>query len=140
MFKHLTSTDNIIKARGLVREVFRYTLGIIFMIYGLDYFDPWFQFDEGPRVAASYVNTMMGNSIIMNIVESIELIGGYMLLSKRHEATAVVFLFPVAVSIMIISMLVLSASRPLALIMLIMNFYLLIVNKDKYIRYLIFDV
>jgi len=79
--------------------VARIVLGLIFFVFGLNYFVPMFAMPPEPPAAGAFFGALFATHYMLPLIMGTEVIGGAMLLSGRMTPLALAILAPVIVNI-----------------------------------------
>ncbi len=77
--------------------VARYALGLIFTVFGLNFFIPFLPHPPMEPEAAAFAMALMASGYVMPIVKSVEVVAGLLLLSNRFVPLSLALLSPVIV-------------------------------------------
>lgn len=82
--------------------IFRILLGVIYLVFGLDYFlhfIPYQPMHTGK--AAALKDALMGTAYIYPMMKSIQIVGGISLLVNRYAPFFAVVLFPISLNVLL---------------------------------------
>jgi putative oxidoreductase len=98
----------------------RYLLGFVFLVFGLNGFLNFIPQGPAPTgVAAQFLGALIASHYTVPIF-AIQLIGGILLLVNRYVPLALTILAPVIFNILLVHILMLPATLPLALFVLVL--------------------
>lgn len=77
----------------------RVLLGLVFVIFGVNYFAPFIPAPPMPESAIPFVMGLMGAHYLMPLLKTVEIVAGLLLLSGRAVPLALVVLAPIILNI-----------------------------------------
>lgn len=110
--------------------VITYLLGLLFFVFGLNYF---INFMPAPPMEGDVkvYSDLMNRTHYMTVVKILEIAFGAMLLINFKRPLAWLLLLPVVVNILMFEVLI--AKQPgLGIALLILNFFMIYVHREKY--------
>lgn len=113
----------------LVTNLAAYLLGIIYFVFGLNFFLHFIPMPpmEGP--AGDYIG-ILAKSGLMYVVKVIEVVGGILLLINRKRLLAYLILLPVSVNIFLFDILI-QGIPSLGILLVLLNVFGLITYREK---------
>ena len=87
---------------SMLKEVPRYFLGLIFVVFGLNYFLNFIALPPMTPEAMSFMGALMETGYMLPLVKIIEVVAGLMLLSGLFVPLALVLLAPIVVNILLL--------------------------------------
>lgn len=114
-----------------VPTVFRYLLGLIFFVFGLNGFLHFLPQPpmEGP--AGAFAGALAATGYMFPLIKGVETVVGLMLLSNRFVPLALTLLAPISINIFLFHT-VLTPPNPIAFIVLLGNIYLAWAYRDAF--------
>ncbi|MEO3406407.1 hypothetical protein AAFN85_21015 [Mucilaginibacter sp. CAU 1740] len=80
----------------------RVLLGIIYLIFGLDYFFKFIPYQPlHPGVTGAFVAGLKGVGYFYPMIKSIQILGGLSLMFNRYPAFSAVVLFPISLNVLL---------------------------------------
>lgn len=105
--------------------IIRVILGIIYLVFGLDYFlhfIPYQPMHTGK--AAALKDGLMGTGYIYPMMKSIQIIGGISLLANRYAPFFAVVLFPISLNVMLFHTILVPSGWLMGVFLLVPNLFL----------------
>ena len=114
-------------------HVARYLLGFGFVVFGLNFFLHFLpQPKDIPPAAGAFVGALIASGYVMNVVKSIEVVAGLLLLSNRFVPLALTLLAPLLVAIVGFHAFLAPAGLPVAVVFLALELYLAYSYREAY--------
>ena len=116
----------------MVERVARYGLGLIFVVFGLNYF---FQFLPMPAVSAeggALLGALINTGYLFTLIKVIEIVAGVLLLANRYINLAVILIAPIVLNILLFHILLDSSGLPMGLLITVLWGILFVRRKDEY--------
>ncbi len=110
----------------------RVVLGLIFVIFGLNFFVPFLPPPEMSEPATRFVVALMDTGYIFSVVKTIEVVSGVLLLVGIYVPLALVLLAPVIVNFVLLHVLLDPANLPLALVVLVLELFVAWSYRDSF--------
>lgn len=104
----------------------RIILGLIYLVFGLNYFYPFLHMPVPPmsKEAGAFEGGLFGAGYFFPTLKAIEVISGIFLLINRYTAFFVLFVFPITLNIFLFHAFLLPSGLTMAAPMLIINLFL----------------
>ena len=105
--------------------IFRILLGILYLVFGLDYFlhfIPYQPMHTGK--AAALKDGLMGTGYIYPMMKSIQIIGGISLLINRYAPFFAVVLFPISLNVFLFHTILVPSGWLMGVFLLLPNLFL----------------
>jgi uncharacterized membrane protein YphA (DoxX/SURF4 family) len=118
--------------RNFVPTAARLFLGLVFTVFGLNYFFPFIPQPPMPAAAAAFAGALLGSGYLFPLMKGIEIAAGVALLSGRFVPLALTLLAPIIVNIVGFHGFVLRAGLPLPLVILAAELYLAYRHRDAF--------
>ena len=116
----------------MVEKVARYGLGLIFVVFGLNYF---FQFLPMPAVSSeggALLGALINTGYLFTLIKVVEIVGGVLFLSNRYINLAVILISPIVLNILLFHILLDSAGLPMGLLITVLWGILFVRRKGEY--------
>lgn len=108
--------------------------GLLFINSGLNKFFNYMPMPEDlPDSAIKLMGAFMAISWLMPLVAIAEIIGGILFITNKFRALGAIIIFPVLVGIVLTHAINLPSGLPLALILLAVELWVIIENREKYL-------
>ena len=122
MFKHVL----IIKIMKIAVLITRVLLGLIYLIFGLNFFFHFIPMQQPPmsKAATDFSMGLFGAGYFFPFLKTLEIISGIFLLVNRYTAFFVLFVFPITLNIFLYHGFLLPSGLTMAAPMLIINLFL----------------
>lgn len=111
--------------------VFRYLLGLIFFVFGLNGFLHFLPQPPMEGAAGAFIGALVASGYMFPVVKAVETVVGLMLLSNRFVPLALTLLAPISINIFLFHTL-LTPPNPIAFLVLIGNVYLGWAYRDAF--------
>jgi hypothetical protein len=112
----------------------RYLLGLIFFVFGLNFFLHFLPMPAPPPAAGAFFGAMMQTGYVLVLVKVTEVTSGLLLLANRYVTLALALLAPVIVNIVFFhAFLEGAATLPLPLVILALEIYLAYSYRAAYV-------
>lgn len=112
--------------------VTRNLLGIIFVVFGLNYFLNFIPMPKSEGLPAQFMGALFVSGFLM-IVKVLEIAGGVFLLSKRFAPLGLVLLGPIVVNIMLFDIFLAQAFNPLGSLVLVLEVFLVWSYRQNFV-------
>ncbi|MCC8424245.1 DoxX family membrane protein [Mucilaginibacter sp. UR6-11] len=110
----------------------RILLGLIFVVFGLNFFFPFMPKQPMPTGAAgAFAGGLWGSGYFFQYLKVIEIVSGLFLLLNRYTAFFLLALLPISVNIFLYHAILLPAGIPVGAVVIVLNIFLCI----GYIKY-----
>lgn len=110
----------------------RVILGLVFVVFGLNYFLPFLPSPPAPEGAAAvFLGGLLASGYLMPLVKTIEVVAGVLLLSNRFVPLALVLLAPILVNIAAFHF-VLAPAYGLPVTLLVLELFLAFVHRQAF--------
>lgn len=120
--------------KSKILNVLSILFGVLFIVFGLNKFFHFIPMpEEVPEALANLMAAMMTFGWLMPLVAFIEILGGLLFIFPKFRALGAIVIFPVMVGILLTHTITDTEGLPMALILSIINFWVIIDNKDKYL-------
>ncbi len=107
--------------------------GLIFINAGLDKFFQYMPMPEDlPQSMIKLMAALMEIGWLMTLVGIIEIVGGFLLLTKRFRGLGAIIILPVMVGILLTNIFNSQMGLPIAVTLFAINLWILWENKEKY--------
>jgi uncharacterized membrane protein YphA (DoxX/SURF4 family) len=110
----------------------RYLLGLVFTVFGLNFF---FNFlpppDFGER-AMSLFGALAGSGYLMQVEKLVEIVAGVLLLAGRYVPLALTLLAPLVVNIVLFHAFLAPEGLPVAILVLVLELFLAWAYRDAF--------
>ncbi|MFD2873544.1 hypothetical protein ACFS5N_13750 [Mucilaginibacter ximonensis] len=113
----------------------RVLLGLIFLIFGLNFFFPQILHMVPPpmsKEATAFSGGLWGSGYFFQFLKSIEIISGLFLLINRYTAFFLLVLLPISVNICLFHTILAPAGAPMGIGILVLNVFLCIAHLKYY--------
>ncbi len=87
-----------------------------------------------PESMMKVMTAFMQVSWLMPLVGTIEIVGGALFIFKKTRALGAIVILPVIVGVLLTNIFNAPSGLPIALVMLLINLWAIIDNKDKYLH------
>lgn len=117
--------------KKLIITIISFLLGIVFFVFGLNYFIKFMPMPELPDgMLKDYFNIMYKSNYLL-VVKILEVVIGALFFIPKTRALAAILIFPIVINILLFELLI--AGVPgIAVVLTILNIALFVLNKDKY--------
>ncbi|QEC75880.1 DoxX family membrane protein [Mucilaginibacter ginsenosidivorax] len=105
----------------------RILLGLVFVVFGLNFFFHFIPMTGQPPMppkAQAFSGGLFGSGYFFQYMKVIEIVGGLFLLINRYTALFVLVLFPISLNIFLFHTLLAPAGMPIGLAVVILNLFL----------------
>lgn len=89
--------------------------------------------EDMPRAMVKLTEALMSISWLMPLVAAIEIVGGILFIIPKFRALGAVVIFPIMVGIMLIHTINEPSGFPMALVLLLINLWVIFENREKYL-------
>jgi hypothetical protein len=110
----------------------RLLLGLIFAVFGLNFFLHFLPQPGVPPAAAAFAGALFASGYVFPVIKSIEVVAGVLLLTRTAVPFALVLLAPIIVNIVAFHALLAPAGLPLALVVLATELHLAWVHRRAF--------
>jgi uncharacterized membrane protein YphA (DoxX/SURF4 family) len=108
--------------------------GLMFINAGLNKFFNYMPVPEDmPENLLRMMKAFMEISWLMPLVGAVELVGGILFIPPKTRALGAIVILPVMVGILLTNIFVVPSGLPIALILFIINVWVLFENREKYL-------
>jgi putative oxidoreductase len=108
--------------------------GLMFVNSGLNKFFNYMPVPEDlPESMMRLMTAFMEISWLMPLVGVAEIVGGLLFMSNRFRALGAVIIFPVMIGILLTHIINAPSGLPIALVLLAINLWVIIENREKYL-------
>jgi putative oxidoreductase len=113
----------------------RSLLGIIYIVFGLNYFHPFLHMPMPvmSKAASSFEGGLFGAGYFFPYMKVIEILSGLFLLFNRYTALFILVIFPITLNIFLFHALLLPSGLPMAAPMLLINLFLGYAYRKYYV-------
>jgi len=112
--------------------VVRYLLGLVLLVFGLNYFLKFMPMGEMPAGAGAFMGALMATGYMMPVVKVLEVAIGAMLLLNKKVPLALVLLVPLSVNFVLFHIFLAPAGGVPAYVIAVFNIYLIEMNWDNF--------
>jgi putative oxidoreductase len=112
--------------------VARYLLGVIFTVFGLNFFLHFLPTPPLAGPAGSFVAALVASGYVMTLVKIVEVGAGVLLLANRFVPLALTLLAPIVVNIVAFHAFLAPSGIALALVVLLLEVYLAWSRRDAF--------
>jgi putative oxidoreductase len=89
--------------------------------------------DDMPEAMVKLTEALMSISWLMPLVAVVEIVGGILFIIPKFRALGAVVIFPIMVGIMLIHTINEPSGFPMALVLLLINLWVIFENREKYL-------
>lgn len=89
--------------------------------------------DDMPEAMVKLTEALMSISWLMPLVAVVEIIGGILFIIPKFRALGAIVIFPIMVGIMLIHTINEPSGFPMALVLLLINLWVIFENREKYL-------
>ena len=108
--------------------------GLLFVNAGLDKFLHYMPMPKDmPARMLKLMGAIMEISWLMPLVGIVEIVGGVLIIFPKYRALGAIIIFPIMIGILLINIFNAPSGLPLAVILLIINLWVMIENREKYL-------
>lgn len=108
--------------------------GLIFINSGLNKFFNYMPMPKDmPEKMLKVMNAFMTIGWLMPLIAVAEIIGGVLFIIPKYRALGAIIIFPVMIGILLTHIFIAPSGLPLALVLLAINLWVLIENREKYL-------
>ena len=84
-----------------------------------------------PEEAMKLMGAAMDFGWLIPLVGVVEILGGLLFISNKYRALGAIIIFPVMIGIVLISLVNIPSTRPISLVLLAINLWVLYENREK---------
>ena len=110
----------------------RLFLGLVFTVFGLNFFLHFLPTPAMPPAAGAFVGALLASGYLFPVVKTVEVTAGLMLLSGRFVPLALTLLAPIVVNILGFHLFVERGGLGVPLAVLVAGLYLAFANRDAF--------
>lgn len=110
----------------------RLLLGAVFFIFGLNAFFPFIPMPPLQGMAGNFVGALVQSGYFFPFLKSLEVIGGFMLLTGFYMPLVLLVLFPITLNIMLFHLFLGLDGLPISILMFVAHLILLFGHKSYY--------
>jgi putative oxidoreductase len=112
----------------------RILLGLIFVVFGLNFFFHFITMAQPPMSApaTAFSGGLFGSGYFFQYMKVIEIASGLFLLINRYTALFVVVLFPISLNVFLFHAILVPSGIPLGTIVLLLNLFLAFAYRKYY--------
>lgn len=108
--------------------------GLMFINAGLNKFFNYLPVPKNiPVEMAKDMKAYIEISWLMPLVGIAEIVGGVLFITRKYRALGALIVFPITVGVLLTNITVASSGLPIALALLIINVWVIIENREKYL-------
>lgn len=124
-------SSSLSKPLKTTATVFRYLLGAVFLIFGLNGFLNFIPQPDMPLKAQAFMGGLAAAPYFFPLVKALEVVSGAFLLSNRFVPLAIAFLGPITLNIFLFH-LTLTPINPVAFVVFLGNLFLAYAYQDHF--------
>ncbi len=110
----------------------RYVLGIVLVVFGLNGFLQFMPMPELTGPAGAFMGALFASGYIFNVVNSLKIVIGLLLLFNKYVHLALILLAPLSINFVLFHLFLDPAGIAAAALVFIINIYLGVVHKEAY--------
>jgi len=108
--------------------------GLLFINSGLNKFFNYMPMPKDmPENVMKVMNAFMEIGWLMPLVAVAEIVGGVLFITNKYRALGAIIIFPVMIGILLTHIVNIPSGLPMALILLAINLWVIIENREKYL-------
>lgn len=108
--------------------------GLMFINAGLNKFFNYMPVPKDmPESLMKLMTAFMSITWLMPLVGAIEIVGGILFIPKKTRALGAIIILPVMVGVLLTNIFNAPSGLPIALVMLIINIWVIVENREKYL-------
>ena len=108
--------------------------GLMFINAGLNKFFNYMPMPKDmPEKMTTLMTAFMQIGWLMPLIAIIEIIGGILFITNKYRALGAIIIFPIVIGILLTNIFNAPSGLPLAIILLAINLWVIIVNREKYL-------
>lgn len=108
--------------------------GLMFINAGLNKFLNYMPVPKDmPESLMKLMTAFMSITWLMPLVGAIEIVGGILFIPKKTRALGAIIILPVMVGVLLTNIFNAPSGLPIALVMLIINIWVIVENREKYL-------
>lgn len=121
------------KTKTVLALIPRMLLGLIYFVFGLNFFFPFLPEQRHPEGAAgAYLGGLLQSGYFFPLLKSVEVIAGLLLLIGSFVTLALVVLAPISLHILLFHTVLAPAGAPIGILILVLHIYLAYAYRDQY--------
>lgn len=110
----------------------RILLGLIFVVFGLNYFLGFLGQPELNEELGGFIGALAGTGYMMPLIKITEIVAGLMIMSGRMTPLGLILLAPVSVNILLAHIFLDAAGLPMALVIIALQLFLAWAYRDSF--------
>ena len=110
----------------------RIVLGLIYFVFGLNYFFHFLPLPEMPEGAANFMGALAATGYMFPFVKVTEIIGGALLLAGFFVPLAMTILAPITLNILVFHLFLEPSGTPMALVLVALQVFLAWAYRDSF--------
>ncbi len=115
-----------------VTLISRLLLGVIFFVFGLNAFIPFISMPPMQGMAGNFVGALVQSGYFFPFLKSLEVIGGFLLLTGLYMPLVLLVLFPITLNIMLFHVFLGLEGLPISILMFLAHLILLFGYKSYF--------
>lgn len=116
--------------------VARFLLGLIFFVFGLNFFFRFIPLPPSPDAAAKFLGALFETGYMFQVIKTIEISCGFLLLTNLFVPLALILLAPITLNIFLFHFILDPAGLALATVMLVLHVFLGLAYIKRYSGFL----
>lgn len=121
------------KTKSIAVIAARVLLGLVYLIFGINFFVPFIPMQPQPEGAAgTYMSGLFAAGYFMPLVKIIEVVGGALLLTGFFVPLSVAFLLPISLHIFLFHIALVPEGAPVGIVVLALNLFLVWAYKANF--------
>lgn len=116
----------------MVKTGMRLILGLIYFVFGLNFFLKFIPMPPPPPSMAAFVGALFGTGYFMQLVKSVEVIGGAFLLLNVYTPLTLIVLAPITLNIFALHLMLEPSGLPMAIGLMVLNIGLGVLHLESY--------
>jgi hypothetical protein len=110
----------------------RVILGLVFVVFSLNYFSGFFELPPPSEPATNLMGALVGTGYLMTLVKIVELVAGVLLLAGVLVPLALTLLAPIVVNIILVHVFLDPAGLPIGILVLVLELFLAWAYRDSF--------
>lgn len=106
--------------------------GLMMINSGLNKFFHYMPLPEMPEAAIQLMQAFGQSGWLMPLVGVAEIVGGALFISPKFRALGAMVIFPVVIGILLFNLMQAPANAPVAVVLLLINLWVIYENREKY--------